>query len=135
MNHSKKDPLDQKIDDLLAGQPVKVPTDFATRTLVRAEADTPREKPDALAPLLRFALPLAAAIALAFILFHAFSSDKAATPAQISDKGSITNEALTSYEVQELLLLQEGLSGFAQIETDEIKTGGSLATLDTLQSI
>ncbi len=125
------DPLDQKIDQLLASQPIQASADFTARTLARAEADAPRRKPGTLAPLIRFALPLAAAVTLAFSIFHAFGPKTAATMAQAHE----TPSTLTSFEIQELLILQEGLSGFAQVESDEINSGELLDTLETLYSI
>ncbi|HKK18806.1 MAG TPA: hypothetical protein VJ952_09015 [Opitutales bacterium] len=136
-----QDPLDQKIDELLARQPVKASDDFAARTLAEAEAQDPRKQPGGLAPLIRFVLPLAAALALAAILVSQFGKDPASSPAAlVQDSTSATTTAasqaaLDAYELQELLLLQEGLSGFAQIETDDLSTGDLLATLDTLHSI
>jgi hypothetical protein len=128
-----KDPLDQKIDQLLASQPVEARPDFAARTLAKAEAQTQQNKPGGLAPLIRFALPLAAAIALAFIIIDQFGSDGPAAPVQISESSADNNAALTSYEIEELLLLQEGLTGFAQVEVVEFSSGDDL--LDTLQTL
>lgn len=144
---NSKDPLDRKIDELLASQPAKAPDDFAARTLAKVEAEPERKKPGTLAPLIRFALPLAAAIALAFIVFNQFAQDKTAAPLQVADNptvpqsnglastGTDTGEALKSYEIQELLLLQEGLSGFAHVESVGLSSGDLLDTLDTLYSI
>lgn len=125
------DRLDQKIDQLLASQPIQPPADFAARTLARATADAPGGKPGTLAPLFRFALPLAAALALAFSIFHAFEPKTAPRPSH-SHAASTT---LTNFDIQELLILQEGLSGFAQIESDEINSRELLDTLETLYSI
>jgi len=142
-----RDSLDQKIDELLASQPIKAPTDFSARLLTEIEAMPPRKKPGRIAPLIRFALPMAAALALAFVAlsqFHQGSPDsptqqevRAGTTSQAEILAATNNdsEALNSYEIQELLMLQEGLSGFAQIESDELNSSDLLDTLDTLYSI
>lgn len=128
-----KDPLDKKIDKLLASQPVKARPDLTARTLAKAETQTQCPKPGGLAPLIRFALPLAAAIALAFIIVAQFGSNKRAAPTRISENSAKSNAALNSYEIEELLLLQEGLTGFAQIEVVEFSRADDL--LDTLQTL
>jgi len=133
-----RDPLDQTIDELLTSQPVKAPEDFAARTLDKVDAQPQRKKSGSLAPLIRFALPLAAALALAFIVFDQFSpvSPEAPTGANgLSASNTDPDEDLSSYEVQELLLLQEGLSGFAQTESDKFNSDELLHTLETLYSI
>jgi hypothetical protein len=135
MSHSKKDPLDQKIDKLLASQPVKASDDFAARTLTEAEAQTQAEKPGGLAPVIRFALPMAAAIALAFAIFNQSSRNGTEASPQVTANGTGIDEELNSYEVQEIFMLQEGLSGFAQVESDELSSDDLFDTLETLYSI
>ena len=78
-----RDPLDQKIDELLKSQPMKAPTNFAARTMAEAEATTAEpanQKTGGLAPLIRFALPLAAAVALAFVAFSQFNAGDIKAP-------------------------------------------------------
>ena len=138
-----RDPLDQKIDELLASQPVKAPTNFAARTLAQLDAEPATTEPaskktDGLAPLIRFALPVAAAVALGFFVFTQFNQNNTKTPAEpsgLATTGAQQGEELNSYEIQEILMLQEGLSGFAQVETDELNSDALLDTLDTLYSI
>lgn len=136
-----RDPLDQKIDELLASQPVKAPTNFAARTLAEAEAataDPAKQSSGGLAPLLRFALPVAAVIALAFIVISQFNASETVAPAEPAGLATTdvqSDEELNNYEIQEILMLQEGLSGLAQIESEELNSEGLLDTLDTLYSI
>lgn len=129
-----RDPLDRKIDQLLARQPVKAPTDFSARLLAEIEAMPPRKKTGSLAPLIRFALPLAAALALAFVALHQFQAGNP-EPAGQPTATQHDSAALSSYEIQELLMLQEGLAGFVQIGSDELNSSDLLDTLDSLYSI
>ena len=133
------DPLDQKIDELLSRQPVEPSADFAERTRAEAENQAPVKESGALAPILRFALPLAAAVALAFVIFNPFRPGTPEAPASpnglAATDPSLDEQELNSYEVQEILLLQEGLSGFAQVESDDLNGGELLNTLETLYSI
>lgn len=134
-----RDPLDQKIDKLLASQPVKVPTDFTARILTEVETEPRSKKSVTLAPLVGFALPLAAAVALAFIVLNSSPPGSSEAPAKdnaLAASDTETGEALRSYEIQELFMLQEGLSRFAQIESKEFSSGSELlTTLETLYSI
>ena len=66
------DPLDQQIDTLLASRPLKPSDDFAARVLAAAETavseDSSGKRKRPLALLIKFALPLAAAIAVTISL-------------------------------------------------------------------
>lgn len=140
-----RDPLDQKIDQLLASQPVKAPTNFSTRILAEIEDESaPQSKESCiLTPILRFALPLAAAVALAFIISSQMRDDRPEAPTQIAGSQTIDTPStgitldteLSNYEIQEIMLLQDGLSGFAQIESEELSGSDLLDTLNTLYSI
>jgi len=140
-----RDPLDQKIDALLASQPTKAPADFSARVLaeVNAEAESQNKRTRTLPRLIRFALPLAAAIALALVVVYQLGNDSADAPTHIAGSDPIGTddaftsggEALNDYEIQELLLLEDGLSGFAQIESEGLNSDDLLDTLDTLYSI
>ena len=130
------DPLDQKIQERLKSLPIQASDDFAARTLAELDAETKGKKPDSLAPLIRFALPMAAALALAFIAYAQFGRDRAETPVAATGSGPRSDEDLNQYEIQEIFLLQEGLSGFAQIDAGELsQTDEILDTLETLYSI
>ena len=67
-NHNS-DPLDQQIDTLLASRPIKPNDDFAARVLAATETAVAEDFSDKtkrpLGLLIKFALPLAAAIAAA----------------------------------------------------------------------
>lgn len=133
-----RDPLDQKIDQLLSRQPVQAPSDFLARTLAAAEAEVHPKPSTRLAPLIRFALPLAAAFALALLILNKQGPEPSESPlahkglAATDDPG---NDALTNHDLQVLLLLQEGLSGFAQAESEELNGSDLLDTLEVLYSI
>ena len=64
-----RDPLDQQIDRLLKTRPLEPSKDFTSRVLQACEADEPKPRTESAecrepGKLLRFALPLAAAIAI-----------------------------------------------------------------------
>jgi hypothetical protein len=121
-----RDPLDQKIDALLASKPVKSETDFTARVLSALDADlatqestTPRGQ---LAPLLKFALPIAAAAALALTFIQFNKGDAPAAP----------SDYLTAAEAQEIFLLGEGLEGLSELGTESFQGQDFLSTLDAL---
>jgi len=122
--NKQSDPLDQKIDALLSSRPLQPSEDFAQRVLAAAEADDTQtrssERPSGI--LLKFALPIAAAIALTFSF--------------IQLKPGVTEPtepaALSSAEAQEIFLLEESLSGLSAIAINEFGSGDLLATLDAL---
>jgi len=148
-NH-QSDPLDRKIDALLASRPLKPSHDFAARVLARADADAQADaqsqaqadaqaqaQPQAQAEnapvhsrapqrpwgkIIAFALPLAAVIALTFSLLHLEPS--ASEPTQSAE--------LSTAEAQEIFLLQESLAGLATFSSAEFDSRDLLSTLDTL---
>jgi len=146
-NH-QSDPLDRKIDALLASRPLKPSHDFAARVLARADAQSRADadaqagaQADAQFPaqaenapvhsrapqrpwgkIIAFALPLAAVIALTFSLLHLEPS--AAEPTQSAE--------LSTAEAQEIFLLQESLAGLATFSSAEFDSRDLLSTLDTL---
>ena len=129
-NHHK-DSLDQQIDTLLVSRPVKPSEDFAARVLAAAEnavAEDSSEKAERpLGTLIKFALPLAAAIAvtvsLSFLPVHTDSVDL---------PESIESTTLSTAEVQEIFLLEESLTSLAGISATEFGSTDLLATLDAL---
>lgn len=139
-----RDPLDQKIDALLTSQPVQAPGDFVARTIAASEAEKALQQPGPgpLAPIIPLALPAVAAIALAFLLINQFTitapeqaadfAGQETLPSTSSAKGA---EALSHTEIDELLILQEGLSGFADLDGDSLKSDRLLNTLEALYSI
>lgn len=121
-----RDPLDQKIDALLANKPIKSDIDFTSRVLSALDADlatketvTPQRS---LAPLLKFALPIAAAAALALTLMQFNKASTLTTPAA----------NLTAAEAQEIFLLEEGLNGLSELSNESFQGQDFLATLDAL---
>jgi hypothetical protein len=127
-----KDPLDRKLDALLASRPLRADDDFAVRVLAAAEADE-RERnarpKRPLGKLIAFTLPIAAAIALALSLLQFGDGSQTKTRGAISNNESTT---LTTAEAQEIFLLEESLAGLAAADASSFGGGELLATLDTL---
>jgi len=118
-----KDPLDTQINSLLASRPLRPSDDFIARVLEAAEADAVLRRKRSLGRRLAFALPLAAAFALAFSLLQLDIGQG------IPDDSST---ALTQAEAQELFLLQEGLANLATVGTTDFGSKEMLRTLDAL---
>ena len=118
-----RDPLDRQIDALLASRPLQPSADFSSRVLDATDAfDAKQQKPRPVAQLLRFALPLAAVIAVAFALAQQFTTSPV-----------INNQpSLIASDMQEIFLLEEGLSALAQVENDDLASDNLLNTLDAL---
>jgi len=119
-----RDPLDRRIDQLLANKPVRPGPDFADRVLAEAEArgldpDGPARTTSA---RLRYLVPLAAAILLSFAAVQIFFK-----PAQTTGSPS-----LSAAEVQEILILEEGLSGLAQLPFDAFESSDLEPTIDSI---
>ena len=127
-NHNS-DPLDQQIDTLLASRPVKPSDDFAARVLAAAETavseDSSGKRKRPLGMLIKFALPLAAAIAVTISLLPVNTDSVAPT-------GSTESDTLSTAEVQEIFLLEESLTSLAGISATEFGSTDLLATLDAL---
>lgn len=122
-NKHSTDPLDATIDSLLRVQPLKAPDDLPERVLAAAQA--PHEQHDARqsfpirnSPLF-YALPLAAALALAFILWPGMQ-----TPENVP--------SLSFEEAQEILRMEASLQALIPLQDDESFTAnGLLATFET----
>ncbi|ADE54500.1 hypothetical protein [Coraliomargarita akajimensis] len=142
-----RDPLDQQIDALFASRPVKPSDDFLQRVCAAAESESNAEIETASSrnKLLRFALPLAAAIAVAFVVVsllqqtqirttHDATTNNPSEPVEIkpTDLVATTATALEESETQDIFLLEEALSGFAQTDTNGINGDELLETLDAL---
>lgn len=121
-----RDPLDQKIDELFASRPIKPSADFAQRVIAQAEAEaaTPPQATSkrTLAPLLKFALPIAAAVAFALTLSQWNQSSTPVAPAA----------NLTAAEAQEIFLLEEGLDMISTLSNENFNSADLLSTLDAL---
>ena len=143
-----RDPLDQKIDALLSSRPLKPSDDFAARVLAAAEAEptataTPAQSSRPVATILRFALPIAlpiaAAIAVVFALVPMLKQAQpttplpAETPANLASRQAAPTATLNEAHIQEILLLEEGLSALALTNNDDsLTTDGLLSTLEAL---
>ena len=127
-----RDPLDQQIDALLSNKPVRPRTDFTADVLSALDAEleaskTQKQRTEGtlrkrLAPVLTFALPIAAAAVLALTLVQFNRASPFATPAP----------NLTAAEAQEIFLLEEGLEGLSELTTESFKGQDFLTTLDAL---
>jgi hypothetical protein len=119
-----RDPLDHKIDALLASRPLKADRDFTARVLAATEAaEAQTTTAHFSSKLLRFALPLAAVFALAFSLIQ-FTSPKPTKPTEPT--------ALSAADMQEIFLLEEGLTSLALLQDDSLGNGDLLTTLEAL---
>jgi hypothetical protein len=125
-NHNS-DPLDQQINTLLASRPVKPSEDFADRVLAAAETtvaeDSTAKGKRPLGMLIKFALPLAAAIAVTINFLPALT---------VAPAASAESAALSTAEVQEIFLLEESLASLADISATEFGSTDLLNTLDAL---
>ena len=128
-NHNS-DPLDQQIDTLLANRPVKPSDGFAARVLAAAaetalaeDSSGNRKRPHAL--LIKFALPLAAAIAVTISLLPVNTDSVAPT-------GSTERAIISIDEVQEIFLLEESLASLAHVSAAEVGNVDLLSILDAL---
>ncbi|HBM86224.1 MAG TPA: hypothetical protein DD423_05510 [Opitutae bacterium] len=119
-----RNPLDRKIDDLLASRPLQPSSDFTQRVLAAADdLPAPKARPSHISKLVHFALPAAAAIAAACLLVQFIAT----TPAV--DHPS----TLSAADIQEIFLLEEGLSGFTQLQDDHLSSDALLNTLEALK--
>ena len=127
-NHNS-DPLDQQIDTLLASRPLKPSDDFAARVLAAAETVLAENSSDKwrrpLALLIKFALPLAAAIAVTISLLPVNTDSVAPTK-------PVESATLSTAEVQEIFLLEESLASLAHISAAEVGSVNLLSILDAL---
>lgn len=125
MNDShEKDRLDEAIDSLLKGNPLKAPDALTARIMaaVEREAAAPAEPApgsSSRGKLWSFALPLAAALTLAAFLWPSLQSPQA-TP------------SLSFEQTQEIIELEESLRALIPLqEAGDFSTNGLLATLET----
>jgi len=144
-----RDPLDRKIDDLLTNRPVQASAQFTAQVLAATEREDSFQLSQTYAKpgrqFLRLALPIAAVIAVAFALAHFSTSTPNASDAadQLAINTSSQNlvvtpaaetelEILLSPDIQEILMLTEGLAGLSQVEGDIINATDLLNTLNAL---
>ena len=89
-----RDPLDRTIDDLLASRLLQPSDDFAARVLAAADQLPAEKRTSLIGQLLRFALPIAALIAVAFTLAQLMPTKPTAVAAP----------ALSAADAQEIFL-------------------------------
>ena len=118
-----RDPLDRTIDDLLASRPLQPSDDFVARVLAAADQlPVEKQRTSSVGQLLRFALPIAALIAVAFTLAQLIPTKPTAVAAP----------ALSAADMQEIFLLEEGLTGLSQLQHEQFSSTNLLNTLDSL---
>lgn len=133
--NQNSDPLDQQIDALLASRPLKPSDDFAARVFAATEAETAQQDSKRpLSSLIKFALPLAAAIALTLSLLQLNSGSSKTTTngSATADANTALNTTLNAAEAQEIFLLEDSLANLATLSTSEFGTQNLLSTLDAL---
>jgi hypothetical protein len=130
INHNS-DQLDQQIDTLLASLPVKPSEDFTARVLAAAEnavaEDSSEKAKRPLGTLIKFALPLAAAIAVTISLSLWPVHTDSVAPAQSTERA-----ILSTTEVQEIFLLEDSLASLANVSATEVVSIDLLSILDAL---
>ena len=142
-----RDPLDRKIDDLLAKRPLQPSDDFSARVLAAADAlpTAKQAQPSSMGKLLRFALPVAALIAVALTLTQftqevptteiashtaqeaptteIASHDVQPTPAETTDN-------LSTEDIQEIFILEEALASLSPLQDESLDSADLLSTFD-----
>jgi hypothetical protein len=117
------DKLDNQLDALLSSRPLKADDAFADRVLAEAEArGLTGGAGSRRNVLLRFALPLAAAVVLSFAAVQLLKS-----PAGIE-----MGPALSEAEIGEILLLEDGLSGLSSAPLEGLDPSALPPTLDAI---
>lgn len=120
------DPLDQKIDDLLHSRPLRADAAFKARILeatAREPLLAPVRRSARLMACLKFALPMAAAIAVAALILNQTTDDP----------GLAQQPAVPSViAAEEIFLLEAGLEGLASLDTGDVPTSGLLHTFEIL---
>ena len=130
-----RDPLDQKIDTLFASRPITPSDDFAARVLAAAdELPTKQTRTSPVGQLLRFALPIAALIAVALTLSQ--FKQEAPTTAVASRTAPTavleTSENLSTADMQEIFILEEALASLSTLKDDNLNSADLLSTFDAL---
>jgi hypothetical protein len=116
--------LDEAIDSLLKSNPLKAPEAFSERIMASVEHEATSSgksvsKRSTLHKLWPYALPLAAMLALAALLWPSLQNPQA-------------SPTLTFEETQEIIELEESLRALVPLqEAGEFSTDGLLATLET----
>jgi len=129
-----RDPLDQKIDELFAKRPITPSDDFAARVLTAAdELPIKQTRTNPVSQLLRFALPIAALIAIALTL----SQFKQEAPTEVANHTTPTAilevpDNLSTAEMQEIFLLEEAIASLSTLQSDNLSAADLINTFDAL---
>ena len=118
-----KDSIDRKIDALLESHPLHTNEEFTARVLEAAEQNLAVETKRPIKTIMLTALPIAAAIVLAFNLLLPNLDDKLETPEL---------QSLSIAETEEIFFLEESLRALLITEEPSFSGQDLLATLDTL---
>lgn len=124
-----RDPLDRSIDRLLSSRPVRPNADFVDRVMDAADPE-PVERTGPVAifstrRLLQITMPVAAAIAIAFVA----ASQLRNGDSPVLDLMVANENGLTAFDIEEILLLEEGLSGFDSLGDSEAPSATFLEAL------
>ncbi len=119
------DPLDNRLDELLASQPLKPSVDFTERVLAEIEKPaSEKDSPDTKHPWLRLVLPIAALLTAAFVIVQLASNESANSDVPV----------LSTIELQEIFVLEEGLSGLVNLQDADLNNIDLLDALTFLDS-
>jgi hypothetical protein len=117
------DPLDSKIDALLTSQPLRPSKDFTDRVLIATdELATGPKTLRRICLWQRPALLIAALLVAAFTLAHLILTRPAEQVAP----------TLTTIELQEIFMLEEGLTGLTQVQYEDLNDTQLLNTINLL---
>jgi hypothetical protein len=130
-----RDSLDRTIDDLLAKRPLQPSDDFAARVLAAADAlpAAKQARPSPMGKLLRFALPVAAVIAVTLTLTQ-FTQEAPITEIashRVQPAPAKATESLSEIDMQEIFLLEETLASLSSLLDDSLSSADLLSTFDT----
>ena len=114
------DSLDRKIDELFASQPLKPSADFTNRVLAATDEFAAKKSPSrTIRPWLRLALPIAALLVAALTLTQLLSTKPVASE----------SSTLITIDLQEIFILEEGLTGIADLQDDDLSNADFLDAL------
>lgn len=113
------DLLDETIDELFTSQPLKPSANFTKRVLTATnELATRKNAPKTSRSWLWLALPIAALLVTAFVT------------AQLISNKSVESDSptLSTIELQEIFILEEGLTGLVDLQEDDLSSNNLLST-------
>lgn len=116
-----QDSLDEKIDALLGSRPLQASDDFTARVMAATREDSARRS--TIRKIVPFALPIAAAIAVALTTW---------TQMRSTEQAPVEAAPLSIAEAEEIFLLEESLASLIPADDGDLDSGSLLATLDAL---